>query len=57
MWQIFVVVDAGHPYNGGFRHLRLILSSNWESWPGIVAPYPEDTKFPWETIDHFRRVT
>lgn len=57
MYQTFVVLEVGSEYSRGFNHLRLILSSNWEDWPGKVAPYPEEDTAPWERIDYFKRIT
>ncbi len=57
MWQIFVVVAASREIAGSYEHLRLIMSSNWDSWPGKVAPYPEKIDVPWESISYFERIT
>jgi hypothetical protein len=56
MWQIFVVLGGSIERSGAYEHLRLIISSNWDSWPGKVAPYPEDVFVPWEGLDYFRRI-
>lgn len=60
-YQVFVVLDVASEYATeyatGFFHPRLILCSNREIWDGRVAPYPEEKIVPWETLDHFKRIT
>lgn len=55
-WQMFVVIGEAITRCGCHEHPRLILSSNWETWPGKVAPYPESVDHSWEKNFDFVRI-
>ncbi len=55
-WQVFLVLKKAITRCGCHEHMRLILSSNWDSWPGKVAPYPESVEWAWEKNHDFKRI-